>query len=84
MGFSITEEKNKHESFALTSKLQTSEEFIVTLDLPKQSIDVGSVQLHVKKKHSTQLQAENVTIKILTLEEGNKVFSNGQRKWIRE
>ena len=67
MGFSITEEKNEHESFAITSNLRTSEKFSVTVDLLKQSIDVASVQEHVKEKHSTQLQATNVTVKTLTL-----------------
>ena len=63
MGFSITEEKNKYESFAVTSILQTSEELGVTRDLLKQSIDVASVHPHVKDKHSTQLQAMNATDK---------------------
>ena len=42
------------------------------LDLLQQSINVASVQLHVKEKHSTQLQAMNVTDKTLTLEEGKR------------
>ena len=70
--FSITEEKNEHERVSITSNLQTSEKFSGTLDLLKQSIDVASVQQLVKEKYSTQLQAMNVTVNTLTLEEGEK------------
>ena len=70
--FSITEEKNEHERVAITSNFQTSEKICVTLDLPKQSIGVASVQQLVKEKYSTQLQAMNVTVNTLTLEEGKK------------
>ena len=52
-----------------------------SLDLLKQSIDVVSVQQHVKDKHSTQLQAKNVTVNTLTPKE-QKSF--GQRNWIRD
>ena len=70
--FSITEEKNEHERVAITSNFQTSEKNCVTLDLPKQSIDVASVQQLAKEKYSTQWQAMNVTVNTLTLEEGKK------------
>ena len=72
MGFSIVEEMNEHERVAITSNFQTSEKICVTLDLLKQSIGVASVQQLVKKKYSTQLQAMNVTINTLTLEERKK------------
>ena len=68
----ITEEKNEHERVASTSNLQTSEKICVMLDLLKQSIGVASVQQLVKKKYSTQLQAMNVTVNTLTLEERKK------------
>ena len=67
--FSITEEKNEHERVAITSNFQTVEKICVTLDLLKQSIGVASVQQLVKEKYSTQLQAMNITVYILTLEE---------------
>ena len=70
--FLITEEKNEHERVAFTTNFQTSEKFCVTLDLPKQSIGVASVQQLVKGKYSTQLQATNVTVNTLTFEEGKK------------
>ena len=70
--FLITEEKNEHERVAFTTNFQTSEKYCVTLDLPKQSIGVASVQQLVKGKYSTQLQATNVTVNTLTLEEGKK------------
>ena len=72
VGFSITEEKNGHESFAIKSNLRTLEEFTVMLDLVKQNMDVASVRQHVKEKQSTQLQAMNVTVNTLTLEEGKR------------
>ena len=67
--FSITEEKYEHERVAITSNFQTSEKICVTLDLLKQSIGVASVQQLVKEKYSTQLQAVNITVNALTLEE---------------
>ena len=72
VGFSITEEKNGHESFAIKSNLRTLEEFTVMLDLVKQNMDVASVRQHVKEKQSTQMQAMNVTVNTLTLEEGKR------------
>ena len=66
---SIAEEENEHERVAITSNFQTSEKICVTLDLLKQSIGVASVQQLVKEKYSTQLQATNVTVNTLTLEE---------------
>ena len=72
MGFSIVEEKNEHERVAITSNFQTSEKNCVTLDLLKQNIGVASVQQLVKEKYSTQLQALNVTVNTLTLEEGKR------------
>ena len=70
--FLITEEKNEHERVAITSNFQTSAKIFVTLDLLKQSIGVASVQQLEKEKYSTQLQAMNVTVNTLTLEEGKK------------
>ena len=43
MGFSIVEEKNEHESFAIKSNLRTLEDFTVKLDLLKENVDVASV-----------------------------------------
>ena len=48
--FLITEEKNEHKRVAITSNLQTSEEFSVKLDLRKENVDVASEQQHVEKK----------------------------------
>ena len=70
--FSNTEEINEHERVAITSNFQTSEKIFVTLDLLKQSIGVASVQQLVKEKYSTQLQAVNITVNALTLEERKK------------
>ena len=42
MGFSIIEEKNEHESFAIKSNLRTLEDYTVMLDLVKQNMDVAS------------------------------------------
>ena len=67
--FSITEEKNEHERVAITLNIQTSEKICVTLDLLKQGKGFASVQQLVKEKYSTQLQAMNVTVNTLTLEE---------------
>ena len=72
MGFSIVEEKNEHESFAIKSNLQTLEDFTVMLDLVKQNMDVASVRQHVKEKQSTQKQAIKLAVNTLTLEEGRK------------
>ena len=83
MGFSIVEEKNEHESFAIESDLRTLEEFTVMLDLVKQHMDVASVRQHVKEKQSTQMQAMNFTVNTLTLEERKKC-SQLDRNWIRE
>ena len=83
MSFSITEETDEHESLAFTSNFQTSEEVSVTLHLLKQSVDVASVQQHVKGNQSIQLQAMELVVNTSTLE-GKKVFSVGQRCWIRE
>ena len=69
MGFSIVEEKNEHESFAIKSNL---EEFTVMLDLVKQNMDVASVRQHVKEKQSTQKQAIKLAVNTLTREEGRK------------
>ena len=44
----------------------------VTLDLLEQSIGFASVQQLVKEKYSIQLQAMNVTVNNLTLEERKK------------
>ena len=71
-GFSIVEEKNEHESFAIKSNLQTLEDFTVMLDLVKQNMDVASVRQHVKEKQSTQKQAIKLAVNTLTLEEGRK------------
>ena len=69
MGFSIVEEKNEHESFAIKSNLRTLEEFTVMLDLVKQNMDVASVRQQVEEKQPTQMQAMNVTVNTITLEE---------------
>ena len=50
MGFSIVEEKNEDESFAIESDLRTLEDFTVMLDLVKEHMDVASVRQHVKEK----------------------------------
>ena len=72
MGFSFTEEKNGHESFAIKSNIRTLEEFSVKLDLLKENIDVTSVRQHVKEKQSTQKQAIKLAVNTLTHEEGRK------------
>ena len=72
MGFSITEEKNRHESFVIKSNIRTFEEFSVKLDLMKENIDVASVRQHVEEKQPTQMQAVKLAAKTLTLEEGKK------------
>ena len=72
MGFSFTEEKNGHESFAIESNIRTLEELNVKLDLLKENIDVASVRQHVEEKQPTQMQAVNFADKTFTLEEGKK------------
>ena len=67
--FSITEEQNEHERVAITSNLQTSEEFSVKLDLLKENVDVASVRQHVEEKQPTQMQAMTLAA---TLAEGKK------------
>ena len=74
MGFSIVEEKNEHESFAIKSNLRTLEEFTVMVDLVKQNMDVASVRRHVKEKHSTQKQAIKLAVNTLTHDEGKNVL----------
>ena len=69
MGFSITEEKNGHESFAIKSNIQTLEEFSVKLDLLKENIDVTSVRQLFEEKQPTQMQAVKFAANTLTLEE---------------
>ena len=70
--FLITEEKNEYERVAITSNLQTSEEFSVKLDLRKENVDVASVRQHVEEKQPTQKQAMTLAAISLTLEEGKK------------
>ena len=70
MGFSIVEEKNGHESFAIKSNIRTLEEFTVMLDLVKQNMDVASIRQHVEEKQSTKKQTIKLTVNTLTLEEG--------------
>ena len=72
MGFSIVEERNEHESFAIKSNLRTLEEFTVMLELVKQNTAVASVRQHVEEKQQTQMQAVKFAAKTLTLEEGKK------------
>ena len=72
MGFSIVEEKNEHESFAIKSNLRTLEEFTVMLDLRKENIDVASVRQHVEEKQPIQMQAVKFAAMTLTLEEGKR------------
>ena len=69
MGFSIVEEKNEHESFAIKSNLRTLEESTVMLDLRKENIDVASERQHVEEKQPIQMQAVKFAAKTLTLEE---------------
>ena len=57
MGFSFTEEKIGHESFAIKSNIRTLEEFSVKFDLLKENLDVASVRQHVEEKQPTQMQA---------------------------
>ena len=71
--FPTTEGKNEHESVAISSNPQTSEEFSIMLDLPKQGIDVASVQQHLKKNHLVQLQVMNFAANTVTLEEVKNV-----------
>ena len=78
MSFSIVEEMNEHESFAMKSNLRTLEEFTVMLDLVKQNMDVASVRQHVKEKQSTQKQAIELAINTLTLEKGRKCSQLGK------
>ena len=70
--FSITEEKNEHERVAITSNLQTSEEFSVKLDLLKEDVDVASVRQHVEEKQPIRIQAMTLAAISLTLEEEKK------------
>ena len=72
MGFSFTEGKNGHESFAIKSNIRTLEELSVKLDLLKEKIDVASVRQHVEEKQPTQMQAVKFAAKTLTLEEGKR------------
>ena len=72
MGFSIVEEMNEHESFAIKSNRRTLEEFTVMLDLGKHNMDVASVRQHVKEKQSTQKQAIKLAVNALALEERKK------------
>ena len=73
--FLITEEKNEHERVAITSNLQTLEEFSVKLDLRKENVDVASVRQHVEEKQPTQMQAMTLAAISLTLEEGKRVLN---------
>ena len=73
-GFSFTEEKNGHESFAIKSNIRTLEELNVKLDLLKENIDVASVRQHVKEKQPNQMQAVKFAAKTLTLEGGKSVL----------
>ena len=85
MGFSIVEEKNEHESFAIKSNLRTLEDFTVKLDLLKENIDVASVRQHVEEKQPTQMQAVKFAAKTLTLDEGKKCSQmNKVVKFVKE
>ena len=85
MGFSIVEEKNEHESFAINSNLRTLEDFTVKLDLLKENIDVASVRQHVEEKQPTQMQAVKFAAKTLTLDEGKKCSQmNKVVKFVKE
>ena len=85
MGFSIVEEKNEHESFAIKSNLRTLEDFTVKLDLLKENIDVASVRQHVEEKQPTQMQAVTFAAKTLTLDEGKKCSQmNKVVKFVKE
>ena len=74
MCFSFTEEKNGHETFAITSNIRTLEEFSVKLDLLKDNIDVASVRQHFEEKQPIQMQAVKFAAKALILEEGKSVL----------
>ena len=85
MGFSIVEEKNEHESFAIKSNLRTLEDFTVKLDSLKENIDVASVRQHVEEKQPTQMQAVKFAAKTLTLDEGKKCSQmNKVVKFVKE
>ena len=85
MGFSIVEEKNEHESFAIKLNLRTLEDFTVKLDLLKENIDVASVRQHVEEKQPTQMQAVKFAAKTLTLDEGKKCSQmNKVVKFVKE
>ena len=85
MGFSIVEEKNEHESFAIKSNLRTLEDFTVKLDLLKENIDVASVRQHVEEKQPTPMQAVKFAAKTLTLDEGKKCSQmNKVVKFVKE
>ena len=85
MGFSIVEEKNEHESFAIKSNLRTLEDFTVKLDLLKENIDVASVRQHVEEKQPTQMQAVKFAAKTFTLDEGKKCSQiNKVVKFVKE
>ena len=85
MGFSIVEEKNEHESFAIKSNLRTREDFTVKLDLLKENVDVASVRQHVEEKQPAQMQAVKFAAKTLTLEEGKRCSQlNKVVKFVKE
>ena len=85
MGFSIVEEKNEHESFAIKSNLRTLEEFTVMLESVKQNTAVASVRQHVEEKQPTQMQAVTFAAKTLTLDEGKKCSQmNKVVKFVKE
>ena len=64
--FPITEEKNEHERVAITSNLQTLEDFSVNLDLLNENKDVASVRQHVEVKQPTQMQSMTLAAISLT------------------
>ena len=85
MGFSIVEEKNEHESFAIKSNLRILEDFTVKLDLLKENVDVASVRQHVEEKQPAQMQAVKFAAKTLTLDEGKKCSQmNKVVKFVKE
>ena len=85
MGFSIVEEKNEHESFAIKSNLRILEDFTVKLDLLKENVDVASVRQHVEEKQPAQMQAVKLAAKTLTLDEGKKCSQmNKVVKFVKE
>ena len=83
MGFSIIEEKNEHESFAIKSNLRTLEDYTVMLDLVKQNMDVASATACERKAINSKASNKSRCHHSNTWR-GEKMFSNGHKNWIRK